>query len=297
MVDLKHFQRERVLLNDTSGKVLVLLGQIHGQAAIVSLEKTIFPNDFDIASGLSDELQLIEQNDVYSWFLGSTTQAPGTAAAPREGPGGHCSVKINVICPATETHLKKYSEQQLHMVSETPQMYTEVVVPFIKTMVGDRIQWVRNILFHGAEADKVVHANDEFVLLPDMKWDGINTENLYCVAIVKRQDVFSLRDLTKAHRPWLQMLNSEIKQLVSTKYGLAQDQLRLFVHYQPSYYHFHIHCVNVSHKGLNDGINAGKAWLLDDVIDQLNYVDFKDRTLTYVIGDNHKLYGLLTGAN
>ena len=60
-----------------------------------------------------------------------------------------------------------------------------------------------------------------------------------------------------------------MKEVTVNKYGIKPDQLRVFLHYQPSYYHFHLHIVNVQHPGLGDGIAIGKAILLDDVIDNL----------------------------
>ena len=55
---------------------------------------------------------------------------------------------------------------------------------------------------------------------------------------------------------------------------------------------FHVHLVRLSHPGLGDGLNAGKAMLLDDVIENLKLVPdyYKKRTLTYVLGENHKLW-------
>ena len=54
-------------------------------------------------------------------------------------------------------------------------------------------------------------------------------------------------------------------QAVEERYGVQADQLRIFVHYQPSYYHFHVH---VCHVGLtvSAGMAVGKAYLLDDII-------------------------------
>ena len=48
------------------------------------------------------------------------------------------------------------------------------------------------------------------------------------------------------------------------KYGIGEEKLRIFIHYQPTYYHFHVHFVHTSHVGM--GIAAGQAHLLDDVI-------------------------------
>lgn len=48
------------------------------------------------------------------------------------------------------------------------------------------------------------------------------------------------------------------------RYGVAADALRLFVHYPPSYYHFHVHITHINWE--EPGLLAGKAHLLDNVI-------------------------------
>jgi m7GpppX diphosphatase len=52
--------------------------------------------------------------------------------------------------------------------------------------------------------------------------------------------------------------------VVQQRYGVPPSQLRLFVHYQPSYYHFHVHVAHIRHEAA--GCLAGKAVLLDEVI-------------------------------
>ena len=52
---------------------------------------------------------------------------------------------------------------------------------------------------------------------------------------------------------------------IKEKYGVVSDQLRIYVHYQPSYYHFHVHFTHLKYDAPGCGI--GKAHLLQDVID------------------------------
>lgn len=52
--------------------------------------------------------------------------------------------------------------------------------------------------------------------------------------------------------------------MISHRYNVPADQLRLFVHYPPSYYHFHVHVTHVAWEGA--GALVGKAHLLDDII-------------------------------
>ena len=51
-------------------------------------------------------------------------------------------------------------------------MYYDIVLPYIDTMVTDRLQWVRNILEHKAETDRILFEDPDpengFILLPDL---------------------------------------------------------------------------------------------------------------------------------
>ena len=60
-----------------------------------------------------------------------------------------------------------------------------------------------NILDGHSEADRVIYSDssptDGFVIVPDLKWDGKDLHNIYLVAIVRRRDIFSLRDISTDH--------------------------------------------------------------------------------------------------
>lgn len=144
------------------------------------------------------------------------------------------SAKVDLIYPATETHLKKYEKAKKRYIVETPELYRKYVVPYISTMKGDRIKWVRQILHEGVEADRVlVRVDDEkngFVLLPNLKWDRKNLETLYLVAIVIRDDISSVRDFTEEHIPMLEFIRKTILDTVYEKYGLTSSELKIFIH-------------------------------------------------------------------
>ena len=64
-----------------------------------------------------------------------------------------------------------------------------------------------NILEKKAETERIVFedadADTGFVLLPDMKWDQKQLENMYLVAICHKRALKSLRDLDGSHLPLL----------------------------------------------------------------------------------------------
>ncbi|EGW30128.1 uncharacterized protein SPAPADRAFT_144541 [Spathaspora passalidarum NRRL Y-27907] len=280
------FQFVRILKSDSQTKTISLLGSIDNEHAIITLEKSHFQFENHKVNELIQDISLINNNDIYYWSIGSLLQQ-----LP-ELPGA----KINLIYPATETHIHKYDEQTYHYIRETPAMYEKYVVPYIKSMKGDRIKWVYNILFEGKESETFVYHDKDpsngFVLLPDMKWDTINLQTLYLCCIVNRLDISSVRDLNENHIEFLESLQEKVKQITVEKYNIGKNQLRIFIHYQPSYYHFHIHIVNVAHPGLGDGIAVGKAILLDDVIDNLKLDGdyYKKKTIGYLLGENHGLW-------
>lgn len=79
------------------------------------------------------------------------------------------------------------------------------------------LQWVYNILERKAEVERIVFEDEDpltgFVLLPDIKWDQKQLENLYLVAICHTHGIKSLRDLDRSHLPLLKniLTKGEVK--------------------------------------------------------------------------------------
>ncbi|KAK9243621.1 HIT-like domain-containing protein [Lipomyces tetrasporus] len=293
---IRQFQFERVLNHDTRSKSINILGTIDTTAAILTAEKTAFSAHDEsaiaklptVANGTSS-IRLLDRNDIYRWYMAVLVQDLETS------PGA----KLSLIWPATKTHIDKYGKQRRKVIRETPELYRTVLAPYIERMRGDRIQWVYNILSHKVEADRIVYENPDpdqgFVLLPDLKWDRTTMDALYLVAIVHRHDIASVRDLNKSHIAWLKSVESEIIQAVTRTYtAISVAELRVYVHYLPSYYHFHIHVTNVEHDA-GDGATVGKAIMLSDLVARLEEMSeevygFANTTLTYLLGENSELW-------
>lgn len=69
------------------------------------------------------------------------------------------------------------------------------------------LQWVHNVLDGKAETDRVIFSDPDpevgFMLLPDMKWDRSDSQNLYILALARRRGILSLRELNQTHLPLL----------------------------------------------------------------------------------------------
>ncbi|KLO12332.1 scavenger mRNA decapping enzyme [Schizopora paradoxa] len=295
---IRSFVFERVLNDDPFTHSSALLGTLPSPVtgdrspAIIRVERSpIAPNVATSLPGRLAKIKLIESTDIYSWLLGwlkNDVEVP--------------DVKINIIFPATEVHIRKYTKQSTLMVQETPEIYERIVKPYIASFPASRTQWVEHILRGVSEADKVLYRDDSpqygFVLLPDMKWDLTNISTLYLVAISLNRGIRSLRDLKKEHLGMLRSIKSEASRIVQEKWHLDPGCLRFFIHYQPSYYHFHVHIVNANYVGI-PSMAAGQAHILEDVISLLELSPddgptiLEKMTFSYGLGDQHGLFPLL----
>ncbi|KAF8463495.1 HIT-like domain-containing protein [Kalaharituber pfeilii] len=294
--DFRCFQFIRILNEDTGRKSINLLGKVGTHDAIIVAEKTPFNTDPALLSKFQEPsnfsaLTVLGSNDIYNWFLASHA-APDNEQRPE--------IKFTFIYPATETHIRKYNKQNLRMVTETAEVYRDHVRPFIQNKrEAGTLNWVYNILSHKTESRRIIFEDPDekegFILLPDLKWDRKTMSALYMMAVVHRKDLASLRDLQKKDVSWLRKVEHNITTAICNAYPeLETDQLKLYIHYQPSYYHLHIHAVSISHDG-GLGQAAGKAFLLGHVISWLEGMPdlesgLADVELTYILGEESELW-------
>jgi m7GpppX diphosphatase len=85
------------------------------------------------------------------------------------------AINVDIIYPCTEKHISKYSAQQTLMLTETPDVYNAVTLPYILSIPKSAIQWVYNVLDKSKEAERLLFEDPDddigFILQPDMKWD------------------------------------------------------------------------------------------------------------------------------
>ena len=136
------------------------------------------------------------------------------------------------------------------------------------------------------EAERIIvkdmDAANGFVSVPDSKWKShpkvetvprtewkLNEDvptSLYVLSLVRDRSIRSLRDLRGKHVDLLENLTEKTTAAIEEVYGLEKNELRIFVHYPPQYYLFHVHfcCLSIDY-----GIYSAKAILLEDVVDNL----------------------------
>ncbi|KAM7082766.1 m7GpppX diphosphatase [Ciconia maguari] len=283
---LAELRLRRVLRESARDKAVFLHGEVtspsgEGTDAVVILEKTPFQEEkvLDLLKKHT-KLELQMRNDIYSTYH---------LYPPLE----LSEIKTTVVYPATEKHLQKYLRQEVHLIRETWEDYQNITLPFIQSQ-SFSIQWVYNILEKKAEADRIIHENPDpcngFVLVPDFKWNQNQLDDLYLIALVQRREIKSLRDLTSEHLPLLRNILQEGKEAIAKRFSVPGSQLRIYLHYQPSYYHLHVHFTALGYDA--PGSSVERAHLLADVIDNLamDSMYYQKRALTFALRADELLF-------
>ena len=238
----------------------MLLGHISTQPALLLAERAAFSNDpthlTRFPTSLSD-IKNLGDNDVYHWYLACTSNSdhtnPQTQAQQKPPPQKQpADLKLNLIYPCTDVHIRKYSPQQIRSVTETAQIYARHVRPFIQSKRDQgRLNWVFNILDGRTEQENVLYRSPSttttasgdgakqvkeekegreegggegksFLLLPDLNWDRETIGSLHLLALVQRRDIWSVRDLKKRDVRWLREMVGELTRVVE---GLYQGRV------------------------------------------------------------------------
>lgn len=290
------FKLTRLLNSDQAGRRISLLGTIDAQDTLLIAERAAFDTSTATLTDFSTSLRNIKNlgaNDIYAWFLANSNPAANSSSSTPD-------YKLNLIYPCTAKHIKKYSKQGLRIVHETPEIYAKYVHPYIAAQhTKGTLQWVYNILDGLKEQEDVIyreHGPTGFLLLPDLNWDRTTLESLHLLGIVERRDIWSVRDLTRDMAEWVEHMRRQMLDAATKLYpGIERDQLKTYVHYQPTYYHFHVHIVHVA---LEAGTTqaTGKALGLENVVAQLRTLEggenagMRDVALSYHLGERSELW-------
>lgn len=210
------------------------MGSINDKPALLTAERAAFPSDAQKLESFHKGIQNVNNlgaNDIYRWYLASST---GGEALPLD-------LKLNLIYPCTDQHIKKYSPQGVRMVTETPELYKDYVRPYMQKKRDEgRLNWVFNIIEGRTEQEDVIlrdpgegatNPDDGFLMLPDLNWDRKTLSSLHLLSLVERRDIWSLRDLKKSHVGWLKHMREKLLEATVKVYPTVErDQLKLYIH-------------------------------------------------------------------
>lgn len=289
-INFTNVRLDEVINESIHDKSITVKATYDRKPTIVRLEKTQFHEDA-LREVMAIESTLISRkfvNDCYYSYMLYPTNLLN-------------DIKVTVIHPASDSQIAKYTRSKAVFMNETPELYSDVIKPFL----GDQSEkekgkndWVYNIIEGRSEADRV-YLNDPdpdtgFMLVKDLKWSG-EEKDLYVVAICHRRDIGSLRDLRGEHLSLLQNIMTKGTKAIQEKHEKMLYQIRTFIHYPPSFYHFHVHFKAVD---ACDYTTTDRDHLLSTVINNLKIDSdyYKKSTLTYPLSIASPLYEALEKA-
>lgn len=137
-----------------------------------------------------------------------------------------------------------------------------------KSITSHNLAWIHNIIDGLTEQEKIIHNENDFLLIPDYTWnDHTETSNLHVLAIVKDKSIMSLRDIRTCHLDLLKKIRTCGLEVIETVYGLEQNKVKMFFHYPPSTYLLHIHFMHIN---FYDGSSVERSHDLDSVIKNIS---------------------------
>lgn len=146
----------------------MLLGSIQSKPALLLAERAAFsvePVHLESFSSSLANIKNLGANDIYFWFLAATAADSQNSTQPPD-------LKLNLIYPCSEKHIKKYSQQGVRLVTETAGIYRDHVRPYMqKQREEGRLNWVFNIIEGRTEQEDVFfreHGEEGFLVLPDL---------------------------------------------------------------------------------------------------------------------------------
>ena len=166
-------------------------------------------------------------------------------------------VKGEYIVCKDNTKIKKYSKT---IVKESYDEYLD----FIAKRDIEKDRWVYNILDEIAEQEKVIFRDEKCVIIPTYTWDSktINKIHILCMPIDTK--LRTIRELTNDNISLLEHMKKITLEKIEEFYGLKEENLKMFFHYDQSTYHLHIHFVNTLYT--DSGSSVEYSHDLDTVI-------------------------------
>jgi m7GpppX diphosphatase len=149
-------------------------------------------------------------------------------------------VKGEYIICNNITKLKKYSKR---IVKETYEEYLD----FLSKRDIEKDRWIYNIIDGLAEHDKIIYRDLNLIVIPTYTWDSKNIEKLHILCLPTNVSLRTIRDLCLTDVPLLEQMKYITLNMIEKNYGLKEENLKIFFHYDPSTYHLHIHFVNTAY--------------------------------------------------
>lgn len=168
-----------------------------------------------------------------------------------------------IVC--NDVNLMRRPEKRI--IRETYEEYLR----YISTRDPKKDRWIYNIINGISEQDSILHKDKDCIVIPTYMWDGKNIDKLHLLCMPIDTSLRSIRSLTSAHILLLEHMKYVTLNIIKSRYNIGENYIKMFIHYEPSTYHLHIHFVNIAHYEAQSSVEYSHE--LNSVIFNLNICD------------------------
>jgi hypothetical protein len=114
--------------------------------------------------------------------------------------------------------------------------------------------WIYNIIYGISEQEAILYRDDKCIVFINYFWDGKDIDKLQLLCMPIDRKLRCIRSLDTSHVSLLEHMKLVTLQVIREKYGLEEEYIRMYFHYEPSTYHLHIHFVNTASNQLHSSV-------------------------------------------
>ena len=130
----------------------------------------------------------------------------------------------------------------------------EEYLKFIDSYNIEKDKWIYNIIDCICEQDKIIYRDKICIIIPTYTFNGIDINKLHILSMPIDKSLRCLRDLNGSHINLLLYMKNKTIEIILSKYGLNESNLKIYIHYEPTTYHLHIHFVNIEFTEANSSV-------------------------------------------
>jgi hypothetical protein len=114
--------------------------------------------------------------------------------------------------------------------------------------------WIYNIIDGISEQESILYRDDKCIVFVNYFWDGKDVDKLQLLCMPTDKSLRTIRSLDFSHLPLLEHMKKVTLDAIREKYGLKEEDIKMYFHYEPSTYHLHIHFVNIVSNQLHSSV-------------------------------------------
>lgn len=185
-------------------------------------------------------------------------------------PSNISSYKSCIITPINQNIINREIDKPKIFIRENTELYNKVTKKYIDSIPLNDTKWVIDLIDKKITSEKVYYReetkNIKFLIAKSPDYDENNILTLKLLVIPYNKEIRCIRDIRIEHLEMLKIIKKRVKELCKTEFHCDYNQLRFYIHYFPSFWHFHIH---ISIYNVEEGYTIDRAHLLDDIIEGL----------------------------